>query len=406
MINAVFDGSLKPVPRDTAREIIGKIANGDPLVPLNFFLYNRVIGSESYIVPDQLVLEALARDHDESFDRLAMCAMNFSRVGVWDKARSYQSHPAPWARRFAVEEIWDGTRWDRSQITSDKIEHFFEGGAMIYGSDAPRKFATNLHYLYQQSSLIGLTSSEREDWWASALFLFLDRCMMDGEINTKMSADDILAFVISEEFWALTAANPSLAPYAAKPIIEEYLDLGGIARLEEEEKPETPPAKAGTPPKPKVPLAPAARQAAAKRKKPNDLHLTAVQRAYAQAQRQVRNRQHAEWVKNLYENRCAICGAALTVDPRGKTYSEAGHVKPVGEPFNGPDHLANILPFCPNHHKAFDRGGVWIDPNGGSPLVRSATNETHFDKRKLVLLSEHGFNLGYAEWHAHYFAHL
>ncbi|WP_147126099.1 HNH endonuclease [Shimia ponticola] len=398
---------MKPVLRDTARKIIAQKADGDPLVPLNFFFYNLVERGDSYVVPDQLVLEALARDHDQSFDRLAMCALNFSRVGAWDRARPYQSHPAPWARRFVIEEVWNGFSWDTSKITSDKIEEFFASGAMDYGAASPRKFATNLHFLYQQSSLLGLTNSEREDWWSSALFLFLDRCIFDREISLKMSAQDILSFVETEDFWALTAADPALAPYAAFSVIEEYLDLGGPARFTNMEAtggtaktPLNTAPRSGSPPSPKM------RRENAKPKKPTDLTLTVVQRAYARAQRQVRNRQHAEWVKALYENRCAICGVALVIDPTGTTYSEAGHVKPVGDPFKGPDHLQNILPFCPNHHKAFDRGGVWINPNKGNPIVRSATDDTGFDGRRLELLSDHDFAVEFLEWHAQYFGHL
>ncbi|SIO13989.1 HNH endonuclease [Vannielia litorea] len=407
VINAVFSDGLMPVPRDAARKIIAQHADGDPLVPLNFFLYNQVVEGESYIIPDQLVLEALAGEHDQSFDRLAMCALNFSRVGTWDRARPFQSHPAPWARRFVVEEVWNGHQWDVSKITSDKIEEFFSSGAMIYSAASPRKFATNLHYLYQQSSLLGLTGSEREDWWSSALFLFLDRCIFEREISLEMSAQEILTFVEAEDFWALTAADPALAYYAAFSVIEEYLDLGGPARLDDmewnggtvEAASNTSPRRTGSPRL-------SSHRDITKRKKPTDLTLTVVQRAYAQAQQQVRNRLHAEWVKNLYDNRCAICGIALKVDPTGKTYSEAGHVKPVGDPFKGPDHLKNILPFCPNHHKAFDQGGVWIHPNEGNPIVRSATGDTEINGRKLEILAEHGFGVEYAEWHAKYFRHI
>lgn len=400
VINAIFNGQMDPVLRDTARETILSVATGDPLVPLNFFLYNQIIDDRDYVVPDQLVLEALATPHSQSFDRLAMSALNFSRVGTWKRARPWQAFPAPWARRFAVEEVWDGSAWDPHRITTERIETFMEGN-MIYNGDTPHKFATNLYFLYNRSGLIGLTSSEREDWWASALFLFLDRCMMDGEIGMHMSAADILQFVQDEDFWALTAANPSLAAYAALPIIEEFLDLGGPKRFKGAStgtlSPSPSASSSGTTTPPK---------SASKLKKPEDLTLTQVQRVYAQAQKQVRNRKHASWVKLTYENKCAVCGNALVVDDRGTTYSEAGHVKPIGDPFKGPDHLINILPFCPNHHKAFDRGGVWIDPNGGTPLVRSATNDKHFDKRKLDTVKEHGFDVVFAEWHAKYFGHL
>lgn len=125
VINAIFNGQMDPVLRDTARATISRAATGDPLIPLNFFLYNQEIDGDNYIIPDQLVLEALANPHDQSFDRLAMSALNFSRVGTWRGARPWQAYPAPWARRFAVEEVWDGSacdRWDPDPQTSELLE--------------------------------------------------------------------------------------------------------------------------------------------------------------------------------------------------------------------------------------------------------------------------------------------
>ncbi len=335
-----------------------------------------------------------------------MCAMLFSRVGVWSGSQTFQRYPVPWARRFVVEKVWNGSSWPEGQITADSIEAFLKEN-LQYRADSPRKFATNLHYLFRLSGLVNLTHSEREDWWASALFLFLDRCEMDGEISIEMSADEVLDFVDGENFWAITAANPKFAPFAALPIIQEYLALGGISRLSIQSNDTVGHAA------PSKPSATVETQrgisngrAAAKLLKPDDLNLTVVQRVFMQAQRQVRKRQHAEWVKHIYENRCAICGAALIVDAKGQAYSEAGHIWPVGAPFDGPDHFQNILPFCPNHHKAFDRGGVWIDPNGGKPLVRSATDVKSFDGRELELHHEHEFEVGFAEKHARYFNHI
>ena len=52
---------------------------------------------------------------------------------------------------------------------------------------------------------------------------------------------------------------------------------------------------------------------------------------------------------------CAICGAS---------YAEAAHVKPRAE-FNDAedDRLWNIIPLCPSHHEAFDRGKIGIFPD-------------------------------------------
>lgn len=399
-INEIFSSGLEPIPREEARETISRIASGDPLVPLNFFLYHQIIDGVSCVVPDQLVLEALGKDHDRSFDLLGMSALNFSRVGTWKGARPFQSHPAPWARRFMVEEVWDGRTWDTTKMDADTIEIFLEGN-MIYGAETPRKFATNLNFLYRHSGLIQLRSSEREDWWAGAVFLFLDRCHMDEEINLRMPIEDILGFMVLEDFWALTAANPTFAPFAARAIIQEYVALGGISRLQSSSEPIT-----LRKPKDRLALPKGQRKLLARAKKPDDLGLSSVQRVYAQAQRQVRNKQHAAWVKQLYDDQCAICGKALIIDTHGNKYSEAGHVQPVGQPFDGPDHFRNILPFCPNHHKAFDRGGVWIDPEGTFPRACSATSEREFHGRKIELLAEHDFGLEFVEWHAKYFGHI
>ncbi|NLU99268.1 hypothetical protein B6N13_14395 [Marinomonas sp. UCMA 3892] len=40
--------------------------------------------------------------------------------------------------------------------------------------------------------------------------------------------------------------------------------------------------------------------------------------------------------------------------------AEAAHIKPLGQPHNGPDVESNILCLCPNHHVLFDNGGFTI----------------------------------------------
>lgn len=67
----------------------------------------------------------------------------------------------------------------------------------------------------------------------------------------------------------------------------------------------------------------------------------------------------ANKIKKLYDNRCQVCGLALKTNIG--TYSEAAHIKPLGQPHNGPDIASNILCLCPNHHKMFDYGGFSID---------------------------------------------
>ena len=57
-------------------------------------------------------------------------------------------------------------------------------------------------------------------------------------------------------------------------------------------------------------------------------------------------------LKKLHDDSCQICGLALRLS--GRTYSEAHHIKPLGNPHNGPDVAENILVLCPNHHVMLD----------------------------------------------------
>ncbi len=62
-------------------------------------------------------------------------------------------------------------------------------------------------------------------------------------------------------------------------------------------------------------------------------------------------------IKEMYENRCQICGTYLQT--KDGFVSEAAHIHALG--LGGVDELSNLLCLCPNHHSLFDGGGIWID---------------------------------------------
>jgi len=75
-------------------------------------------------------------------------------------------------------------------------------------------------------------------------------------------------------------------------------------------------------------------------------------------QRVVRNSAIAQYIKSLHDHRCQVCGIRL--ETGGGPYSEAAHIRPLGQPHNGPDIVSNVLCLCPNHHVLFDLGGIVI----------------------------------------------
>lgn len=75
----------------------------------------------------------------------------------------------------------------------------------------------------------------------------------------------------------------------------------------------------------------------------------------------VRNYQKAKNVKLWHSYQCQVCG--LAIETSAGLYAEAAHIKPLGEPHNGPDIESNILCLCPNHHVMFDNGTFAINDN-------------------------------------------
>ncbi len=74
----------------------------------------------------------------------------------------------------------------------------------------------------------------------------------------------------------------------------------------------------------------------------------------------IRDSRLARQVKGLYSSRCQLCGATVEIR-QGVPYAEAHHLRPVGQPHNGPDVMENIICVCPNHHALLDFGAIALD---------------------------------------------
>ncbi|MGW0031513.1 HNH endonuclease [Streptomyces sp. NPDC003314] len=105
-------------------------------------------------------------------------------------------------------------------------------------------------------------------------------------------------------------------------------------------------------------------------------------RAETITQRVIRDTAVSRYVKQLHDNTCQACGTRLTTP--GGAYSEAAHIRPLGQPHSGPDVAANVLCLCPNHHVLFDRGMLSIsqelivtDHSSGSILGPLRVAEGH-----------------------------
>lgn len=96
----------------------------------------------------------------------------------------------------------------------------------------------------------------------------------------------------------------------------------------------------------------------------------------------VRDTKIAHDVKALYKHRCQVCNIA--VPTKNGFYSEGAHIKPLGNPHNGDDSLANLICLCPNHHVMYDKGAFAIKDN--FKLIGTETG-------KLTVLEQHKIDL-------------
>ncbi len=80
----------------------------------------------------------------------------------------------------------------------------------------------------------------------------------------------------------------------------------------------------------------------------------------------VRNTKEVKRIKNLYDDRCQVCGYTIDI-PTGR-YSEVHHLHPLGE--KGCDDSSNMIVLCPTHHVEFDYAVAGITDDGISVVDR------------------------------------
>jgi putative restriction endonuclease len=108
-------------------------------------------------------------------------------------------------------------------------------------------------------------------------------------------------------------------------------------------------------------------------------------------QRIIRNTEKARLIKGLYKGYCQVCGQRLELG--GTWYAEAAHIRPLGEPHNGPDTTDNILCLCPNHHVLFDYGAFSIDDDYNLLGIEG----------RLILKAEHILNREHLHYHRNHY---
>jgi hypothetical protein len=177
IIRVGFADEMTDVPRKLFRQRASKSGRPD-YIPINFFLFNKIVDGQDYIIADELVFQALNFDHSPDFDKLSLFAFDYSYVGTWKGAEEYQRRPALWAHHYIADRVAREFNWNSSRVSADDIERFVSNDNRYHAKTA-RKLATNLNYLYRIGRLGEFGVDKVQKWWVDALFLALDRIIED-----------------------------------------------------------------------------------------------------------------------------------------------------------------------------------------------------------------------------------
>jgi hypothetical protein len=400
IIRAGFGGAAIPVRRDTFRRQCGLTDANRQLIPINFFLHNTVVNGTNYVTADELVRHAINNPHSSRFDQLALFAMHLSRMGTRVGVAG-DPKGAAFTNDFVRSRLWHGGGWQSTRLTEADVERAFDASVIAAGADTVHKCMTNYLYMMEMTGLKGqrtpFINTHVDEWVGPGLFIAFDRYSIDRTATGALTQAELLSMVGSEELYKLMGTTPAYLDAVAPVFADEYIALGGMNRVSS-------PAVLSPSGAPLVssPTASATSSpAAAPTWSDEDAEdVATVLRRLQETQAQVRNAQHVRELKMLYRNACTFCGkqTVIGVDPT-KHYSEAAHVKPVGQPHNGPDRKDNMIILCPEHHLQFDRGVLRIGPRLGGLRVVSKIPGDPLNGSALRLQSPHSLNDSHVSWH-------
>jgi hypothetical protein len=226
-----FCRKLKPVLRETFRKRLIDAGFID-YIPANYFLFNQNIDDMTYIAVDELVYQAITREHDRQFDRLATFALLLSEVGLWRGASPEQAQPSDWARYFVIDNLSKLEKWSQEDYSADRIESYLSRKKNFEGNT--RKISTNLSYFFNSGDLCGFSEDGSGEWVSSSVFLALDRYFLierPANVSLGWCIDVLKKYDIAD----LVGPETEFKIFAVEASARLFSSVGGLGRFVEDQ---------------------------------------------------------------------------------------------------------------------------------------------------------------------------
>jgi len=397
-----FGGKLNEISREEFRGNCGIDDASLQLIPVNFFLYNRISQSQNFVAIDELVYMALTTSHSLRFDRLSLFSLHLSVGGERAGVNAGISKPALWIKDYVRYELWRDGWWQRAKLDIPNMDSFFNT-VLDAEQDVRVKCRSNYRHLFSLCEYLDGTEKDidtgADKWIGSAYFLAWDRYLMD-QSQDQGQQDELIKYARDSELYKLLGLPEDYVEEYVNEIVKNYIDAGCLSRFKAQSIKLSKKIIFRNPQGAEVEIE-SAPIAAVNLEALQEERREVIERKTKAYEAQIRDAKLALRIKQLYNFKCMFCGEKLQVGISPDSfYIEGAHIKGVGKPHNGPDSADNLLALCPNHHKQFDRGVLYLERISVSELKIVSLVPSHsLHQQSVQLVQNHSISDEFLEWH-------
>ncbi len=147
-IQSGFRGKITDVERTQFRDNCGIPDESLQLIPINFFLYNKIDGSKNYVAIDELVFQAITAPHSLAFDRLSLFVIHLSRGGKRKGGSAGTERPTQWINEFVRNDLWQDGWWQATKLEKSHMDSYF-ATVLDATTEVRIKCRTNYRHLFE-----------------------------------------------------------------------------------------------------------------------------------------------------------------------------------------------------------------------------------------------------------------